>query len=120
MSQFIKTIRATWEKGLTPLAVIDQIHNEGRVLVVLEKINPIGINNPNRYHCHRYFKVGTYTWAVSVDRQAKPLADVWGWLSKPRAKPPADEEDTETTGLLPTKGMPNHSEDGGPDSDFGE
>ena len=110
MSRFIKDIRAEYEKTLTPLAVIDQIHNEGRVLVVLESKR-----TPGSYHCHRYFKLGEQ-WVCSIDRQGVPLADVWGWLSKPKAKRPDDEEEetpAESTADFFPKGMENFHENGG-------
>ncbi|MEI6297672.1 MAG: hypothetical protein WCO84_08630 [bacterium] len=73
--------RMKWEKGLTPLVLLDKIAQCGYVLVVLQN------GKIDKYHLHRYFPLGLTdnNWACSVDGQYIPLEGVWSWLNDPCA-----------------------------------
>jgi hypothetical protein len=81
MNEDLKKFRAQWEKGLTPLSIMDQ-PELGRALVILQRV---GKSVETSFHCHRYFTIGK-DWAVSVDGQGVSLKAVWAWLSDPQPR----------------------------------
>lgn len=88
----LKEKREQWEGGLEVKTEIRP--DDFTLLVVLEAPKPEeGLDgyfadfegpDPERYHCHRYFKIGD-NWEVSVDGQNVSLDQVWEWLKDPCA-----------------------------------
>lgn len=72
----LNDIRCSWEKGLTPLVVINR---PGVVLVILARTIESSV-----FHCHRYFIMGS-RWECSADGQNIPIAAVFSWLNNPCA-----------------------------------
>ena len=81
--------RKQWEKGLEVKCVLTP--DQFTFLVVLETPRDKGkLHGPadtwdKRYHCHRYFEIGS-NWGASVDGQNITLERVWKWLENPCAR----------------------------------
>ena len=86
----LAAVRTEAERGLVPLTVVVLAGKAlRRVLVVLRDPEPRKVSkypDPNVYHCHRYWRVGS-TWELSLDDQRCSEGRAWRWLAEANLKP---------------------------------